>query len=83
MSQEIMEITAPLERWEARGEIEEDTAGLMHTVKNLREKIQGLEKEKEDLLQKKGFLTEALSFSCPHCSNACVVYREGDSYWVE
>jgi hypothetical protein len=49
----------------------------------MREKIQALEKEKEDLLQKKGFLTEALSFSCPHCNNSCVVYREGANYWVE
>jgi ParB family chromosome partitioning protein len=83
MPQEIMEITAPLEGWESRVGIKEDTAGLMRTVKSLREKVQGLEKEKEDLLQKKGFLTEALSFTCPHCNNSCVVYREGDSYWVE
>lgn len=55
----------------------------MQTMKSLREKIEALEKEKEGLLAKKGFLTEALSFNCPHCSNPCIVYREGDNYWVE
>ena len=53
------------------------------TIKSLREKIEALEKEKEGLLAKKGFLTEALSFNCPHCNNPCIVYREGESYWVE
>jgi ParB family chromosome partitioning protein len=83
MPQEIMEITVPFEGRESRVGIKEDVTGLVQTVKNLREKIQALEKEKEDLLQKKGFLTEALSFSCPHCNNPCVVYREGANYWVE
>jgi len=83
MPKEITKITAPLEGRESRVGIKEDTPGLMQTVKSLREKIQALEKEKEDLLQKKGFLTEALSFSCPHCNNPCVVYREGANYWVE
>jgi len=55
----------------------------MQTVKSLREKIEALEKEKSSLLEKKGFLTQALSFNCPHCNNPCVIYREGDSYWVE
>ena len=55
----------------------------MPTIKSLREKIEALEKEKESLLEKKGFLTEALSFNCPHCNHPCVVYREGESYWVE
>ena len=53
------------------------------TIKSLREKIEALEKEKEGLLAKKGFLTEALSFNCPHCNNPCIIYREGESYWVE
>jgi ParB family chromosome partitioning protein len=83
IAEEITETTEPFKEWESRVGIKEDTTELMHAVKSLREKIQGLEKEKEDLLQKKGFLTEALSFNCPHCNNACVVYREGDSYWVE
>ena len=83
MPEEIAKMTAPLEGRESRVEIREDIGGSMQTVKSLREKIQALEKEKEDLLQKKGFLTEALSFNCPHCNNPCVVYREGDSYWVE
>ena len=55
----------------------------MQTLKSLREKIETLEKEKESLLEKKGFLTKAVSFNCPHCNNSCIVYREGDSYWVE
>jgi ParB family chromosome partitioning protein len=83
MPEEITKMTAPLEGRESRVEIKEDITGSMQTVKSLREKIEALEKEKEDLLQKKGFLTDALSFNCPHCNNPCVVYREGDSYWVE
>jgi len=67
-----------------REEMEEVMEELsMQTIKNLREKIEALKKEKTSLLEKKGFLTEALSFSCPHCNNPCVIYREGDSYWVE
>ena len=80
---EAAEMTAPLVGWESGVETEEDIADSMQAVKSMREKIQALEKEKEDLLQKKGFLTEALSFTCPHCNNACVVYREGANYWVE
>jgi len=53
------------------------------TLKELREKIEALEEEKQALLKKKGVLTEALSFTCPHCNQSCVIYREGDSYWVE
>jgi len=83
MPEEAAKMTAPLVGWESGVEIEEDITGSMQTVKSMREKIQALEKEKEDLLQKKGFLTEALSFSCPHCNNPCVVYREGANYWVE
>lgn len=83
MPADATKITAPLVEWESGAEIEGDMVGSMQTVKILREKIQALEKEKEDLLQKKGFLTEALSFNCPHCNNSCVVYREGSNYWVE
>lgn len=83
MPGEAAKMTGPLVGWESGVEIEEDITGSMQTVKSMREKIQILEKEKEDLLQKKGFLTEALSFSCPHCNNSCVVYREGANYWVE
>jgi hypothetical protein len=83
MPAEAAKMTAPLVGWESGVEIEEDIAGAMQTVKSMREKIQALEKEKEDFLQKKGFLTEALSFSCPHCNNSCVVYRDGANYWVE
>jgi len=55
----------------------------MQTVGNLQEKIEMLEKEKQSLLEKKSFLTDALSFNCPHCNHSCVVYRESGSYWVE
>jgi len=61
----------------------ESMQARMQNIKSLREKIEALEKEKEDLLAKKGFLTEALSFNCPHCNNPCIVYREGENYWVE
>jgi DNA repair exonuclease SbcCD ATPase subunit len=77
----------PEEIKEIAGRLEEIVEGAeeasMQTVKSLRERIEALEKEKESLLEKKGFLTEALSFNCPHCNNPCIVYREGDSYWVE
>jgi len=78
----------PEEIKEMAGRLEETVGGgveevSMQTIKSLREKIETLEKEKESLLAKKGFLTEALSFNCPHCNHPCVIYREGDSYWVE
>jgi len=76
--EEIKKLTRRLEKEEPK---KEETA--IHTIKSLREKIEALEKEKASLLEKKGFLTEALSFNCPHCNHPCVVYREGDSYWVE
>ena len=76
--EEIKEIAERLET------IEKDVEEVsMQTFKSLRERIEALEKERESLLEKKGFLTEALSFNCPHCNNPCIVYREGDSYWVE
>jgi len=77
--EEIKEIAERLEETIEEG-IEEVS---MQTIKKLQEKIGTLEKEKERLLVKKGFLTEALSFNCPYCNNSCVIYREGDSYWVE
>jgi len=82
--EEIKKMTRSLEEEAKREETErvmEKTS--MQTMKSLREKIEALEKEKASLLEKKGFLTEALSFNCPHCNNPCVIYREGDSYWVE
>ena len=83
--EEIEKVARRLEEEEAkREEMEEVMEEIsMQTVKSLREKIEALEKEKASLLDKKGFLTEALSFNCPHCNNACVIYRDGDSYWVE
>ncbi len=62
---------------------EEPMQARMQNIQNLRDKIEALEKEKESLLAKKSFLTEALSFNCPHCNNPCIVYREGGNYWVE
>lgn len=78
--EEIKEMTRPLEKKEAEEAFEEVS---IQTIKRLRDKIGTLEKERTSLLEKKGFLTDALSFTCPHCNNACVIYREGDSYWVE
>ena len=63
-------------------EAEEEEVSV-EALRRLRKKIGTLEKEKESLLEEKGFLTEALSFNCPHCDHSCIVYREGDSYWVE
>jgi hypothetical protein len=77
-SQEILEMVGQIEPVEK--DLEEVS---LQTVKILRDKIEGLEKEKESLLEKKAFLTEALSFNCPHCNQSCIVYREGNSYWVE
>lgn len=79
---EIKKMARHLEKEEPkRKEISEEIS--MQAVKSLRERIESLEKEKESLLEKKSFLTEALSFNCPHCNNSCIVYREGESYWVE
>jgi len=73
-----------IKKMSRRFEEEEDMEEIsMQTMKSLREKIEALEKEKASLLEKKSFLTEALSFNCPHCNHPCVIYREGDSYWVE
>jgi len=78
--EEIKKMTKRLEEETKREETEEIP---MQTIKSLRNKIEALEKEKASLLEKKSFLTEALSFNCPHCNHACIIYREGDSYWVE
>jgi len=76
-----MRLAEPIEvRGMPRIEEEED---FMQTIKSLREKIEMLEKEKERLLESRDFLTRALSFNCPYCNHACVIYREGDRYWVE
>jgi len=83
--EEIKKMARRIEEAEPkREEMEEDMEEIsMQTVKSLREKIEALEKEKVSLLEKKGFLTEALSFNCPHCNHSCMIYREGDGYWVE
>ncbi|MCW3993852.1 MAG: ParB/RepB/Spo0J family partition protein [Candidatus Bathyarchaeota archaeon] len=78
--EEIKEMTRPLEKKEAEEAFEEVS---IQTIKRLRDKIGTLENERTSLLEKKSFLTDALSFTCPHCNHACVIYREGDSYWVE
>jgi len=62
---------------------EESIDGLVQRLKKLREKIQKLESKKAGLLEKKFILTQALSFNCPHCNHQCIIYQEGDSYWVE
>jgi len=83
--EEIKETVVRLE--EEKGEkepVEEDIEEIsLETVKMLRERIGILEKEKTELLERKGFLTEALSFNCPYCSHPCVIYRDSSGYWVE
>ena len=61
---------------------QESIEELLQTVRSLREKIETLENEKTGLLEKKEFLAEALGFNCPYCNHPCVIYREGDHYWV-
>jgi len=83
--EEIREMVVRLE--EEKGEkepAEGDVEGVsLQNIKRLRERIEILEKEKEELLEKKGFLTEALSFNCPYCNHACVIFRDAGGYWVE
>jgi ParB family chromosome partitioning protein len=61
----------------------EDLEVSIQSIRRLRSRIEELSKEKTELLKEKGFLSEALSFNCPHCNSSCIVYREGNSYWVE
>jgi len=83
--EEIREMVARLE--EEKGEKEPaggDVEGVsLQTIKRLRERLEILEKEKEELLEKKGFLTEALSFNCPYCNHPCVIFQDAGGYWVE
>lgn len=83
--EEIREMTRHIEDEKTKGNEVDEVAeeASIQTMKALRERIGALEKEKADLLEKKGFLTEELTFNCPHCNRSCVIYREGDSYWVE
>ena len=83
--EDIKKMTRRLEEKEAEREATEEVFEevSIDAMMKLREKIETLEKERESLLKKKSFLTEALSFNCPHCNHSCVIYREGDSYWVE
>jgi len=76
------------ERKRIREEVKEKTGeesidSLAQSLKKLREKIQKLENKKASLLEKKLSLTQALSFNCPYCKHPCVIYQEGDRYWVE
>lgn len=83
--EEIKKMTRRLQEKEAESETTEEVfeEASTSTIMRLQERIEALKREKENLLQKKGFLTDALSFTCPHCNNPCVIYREGDGYWVE
>jgi len=78
--EELKDMTKRLEKREAEEAFEEVS---IQAIKRLRDKIETLEKERTSLLEKKTFLTDALSFTCPHCNHPCIVYREGGSYWVE
>jgi len=61
---------------------QESVEELVQTVRSLREKIETLESERAGLLERREFLTEALGFNCPYCNHPCVIYCEGDRYWV-
>jgi ParB family chromosome partitioning protein len=81
---EIKKMTKRLEEQEVKRKTTEVSGEVSaETMTRLRQKIEALETEKADLLEKKGFLTEALSFNCPHCNHPSVIYRDGDEYWVE
>jgi ParB/RepB/Spo0J family partition protein len=57
---------------------------LTSDLQALRARIQTLQNEKAKALEKRDvLLTKALSFNCPHCHQACMLYREGEQYWVE
>jgi len=76
------------ERHRIQEEVEEKTGvasieGLVQHLRSLREKIETLESERASLLERKDFLTQALRFNCPYCNHPCVIYREGDRYFVE
>jgi len=62
---------------------EESIDSLAKSLKKLREKIEKLESKKAILLEEKLSLTQALSFNCPYCNHPCVIYQEGDRYWIE
>jgi ParB family chromosome partitioning protein len=78
-------ISARIEGKEAEGKTTERAFEevSIQAVKSLGAKIEVLENERASLIERKGFLTEELSFSCPHCNHSCVIYREGEDYWVE
>jgi len=83
-SDEIKKMTTSVWEKESKRKTSDENEEIsIQPFRELRKKIETLEKEKKNLLQEKGFLTEALSFNCPHCNQPCIIYREGENYWVE
>jgi ParB family chromosome partitioning protein len=69
---------------EVQNQIEKNSLSkLRKNLKKLTKKIETLQKEKATLLQNKQTFLEALNFNCPHCKNSCVVYQEGNRYFVK
>ena len=69
---------------ELKKEIENKSlAKLKRNMKKLTQRIETLQKEKTTLLENKKVFLEALNFNCPHCKSSCVVYREGNQYFVK
>ena len=69
---------------QVRDDIEKKSlAKLKKNLKQLTRRIETLQKEKTTLLQNKATFLEALNFNCPHCKNSCVVYQEGNRYFVK
>ena len=69
---------------EVKQEIENKSlAKLKRNMKKLTQRIETLQKERTTLLEKKAVFLEALNFNCPHCKSSCVVYQEGNQYFVK
>jgi ParB family chromosome partitioning protein len=69
---------------EIKKEVEDKSlAKLKRSMKKLTKRIETLQKEKATLLDNKKVFLEALNFNCPHCKSSCVVYQEGNQYFVK
>jgi ParB family chromosome partitioning protein len=69
---------------EVKKEVEDKSlAKLKRSMKKLTKRIETLQKEKATLLDNKKVFLEALNFNCPHCKSSCVVYQEGNQYFVK
>lgn len=69
---------------EVKKEVEDKSlAKLKRNMKMLTKRIETLQKEKATLLDNKKVFLEALNFNCPHCKSSCIVYQEGNQYFVK